>query len=118
MQDFKKLEVWFRAYKFSLEIYKVSMSFPTEEKFGLTAQLRKAATSIPINIAEGSGKVSDKDFANYIQISIGSASEVECELMLTHDLGFLKDESYKILDKELKEIRKMLYAFRKTLLST
>lgn len=117
MQDFKKLEVWHRAYKFSLEIYKVSMSFPPEEKFGLTAQLRRAATSIPINIAEGSGKVSDKDFANFIQISIGSASEVECELMLTHDLGLLEDESYKILDKELKEIRRMLYAFRKTLLS-
>ncbi len=117
MQDFKKLDVWKRSYEFSKEIYGITSCFPDEEKFGLASQVRRAAVSIPINIAEGSGRNSRKDFANFIQIAIGSASEVECELLLSKDLNFIDDENFSGLCKEIIEIRKMLISFRKALLN-
>ena len=117
MQDYKKIDVWKRSYEFSKEIYGITSSFPDEEKFGLASQVRRAAVSIPINIAEGSGRNSRKDFANFIQIAIGSASEVECELLLSKDLNFIDDENFSGLCKEIIEIRKMLISFRKTLLN-
>ena len=113
MQDYKKIDVWKRSYEFSKEIYGITSSFPDEEKFGLASQVRRAAVSIPINIAEGSGRNSRKDFANFIQIAIGSASEVECELLLSKDLNFIDDENFSGLCKEIIEIRKMLISFRK-----
>lgn len=117
MQDFKKLDVWKRSYEFSKEIYGITSRFPDEEKFGLASQVRRAAVSIPINIAEGSGRNSRKDFANFIQIAIGSASEVECELLLAKDLNFIDDDNFSGLCKEIIEIRKMLISFRKALLN-
>ncbi len=117
MQDFKKLDVWKRSYEFSKEIYGITSRFPDEEKFGLASQVRRAAVSIPINIAEGSGRNSRKDFANFIQIAIGSASEVECELLLSKDLNFIDDDNFSGLCKEIIEIRKMLISFRKALLN-
>ena len=117
MQDYKKIDVWKRSYEFSKAIYCITSSFPNEEKFGLASQVRRAAVSIPINIAEGSGRNSLKDFANFIQIAIGSASEVECELLLSKDLNFIDDEIFSGLCKEIIEIRKMLISFRKTLLN-
>ena len=117
MQDYKKIDVWKRSYEFSKEIYGITSGFPDEEKFGLASQVRRAAVSIPINIAEGSGRNSRKDFANFIQIAIGSASEVECELLLSKDLNFIDDENFSGLCKEIIEIRKMLISFRKSLLN-
>ena len=115
MQDFKKIVFWQRAYEFSLRIYRETQAFPAVEKYGLTTQLRRAATSIPINIAEGAGRNSNKEFANFLQISIGSASEVECELMFARDLGYLNTDVYSFLDTELKQIRRMMYAYRETI---
>lgn len=89
MIDFKTLNYWKRAYKFSLDIYRETTSFPREEKYGLTSQIRRAVISIPINISEGSGRNSKKEFANFLQISLGSASEIECELLLSKDIGYL-----------------------------
>ncbi len=117
MQDFKKIKIWQRAYDFTIEVYKATLTFPQEEKFGLTSQLRRATASIPINISEGAGRDSKKDFANFVQIAIGSSSEVECELLLARDLGYLDKNLYDFLDDELKEIRKMMYYFRKSLLT-
>lgn len=117
MQDFKTINTWQRAYAFTLKVYQATFSFPEEEKFGLTSQLRRATASIPINISEGAGRISKRDFANFVQIALGSSSEVECELMLARDLGYLNDSTYISLDKELKEIRRMMYAFRKSLLT-
>lgn len=117
MQDYKKIDVWKRSYEFSKEIYGITSGFPDEEKFGLASQVRRAAVSIPVNIAEGSGRNSRKDFANFIQIAIGSASEVECELLLSKDLNFIDDENFSGLCKEIIEIRKMLISFRKSLLN-
>ena len=112
MQDYKKIDVWKRSYEFSKEIYGITSSFPDEEKFGLASQVRRAAVSIPINIAEGSGRNSRKDFANFIQIAIGSASEVECELLLSKDLNFIDDENFSGLCKEIIEFRKTLLNYK------
>ena len=117
MQDFKRTDVWKRSYKFSIDIYRITSSFPPEEKYGLTSQIRRASTSIPINIAEGAGRDTRKEFAHFILIAMGSASEVDCELLLAHDLGFISNKDFSILYSELNEIRKMLTAFRKSLLN-
>ena len=98
-----------------MRIYKETQTFPAEEKYGLTSQLRRASSSIPINIAEGAGRNSNKEFANFLQISMGSASEVECELMFAKDLGYLNLDVYYVLAKELKQIRKMIYAYREAI---
>ena len=117
MIDFKTLNYWKRAYKFSLDIYRETTSFPREEKYGLTSQICRAAISIPINISEGSGRNSKKEFANFLQISLGSASEVECELLLSKDIGYLNPEKCLYLLNELSEIRKMIFSYRESILA-
>ena len=116
MQNYKKLDVWVKSYRLSLEIYEVTKQFPEDEKFGLTSQLRRAAVSIPINISEGAGRATNKDFAHFIQIAIGSANEIECELMLAHDLGNIETAHFKALCDKLREVRLMLISFRNTLI--
>ena len=108
MRDFHNYKVWQRGHLFALNVYKQTKSFPKEELFGMTSQLRRASSSIPINIAEGCGRRSDAEFAHYLNIAAGSASEVEEELLLAYDLEFLDKESYLPLDKEVKEIKAML----------
>ena len=108
MRDFHQYKVWSRGHQFALSIYKETKRFPKEELFGLTSQIRRASMSIPFNIAEGCGRRSDAEFAYYLNIAAGSASEVEEELLLAYDLEFLDKESYHPLDKEVKEIKAML----------
>ena len=108
MRDFHQYKVWSRGHQLALSIYKETKSFPKEELFGLTSQIRRASMSIPSNIAEGCGRRSDAEFAYYLNIAAGSASEVEEELLLAYDLEFLDKESYLPLDKEVKEIKAML----------
>ena len=115
MRDFHKYQVWQRGHQFSLDVYKQTKRFPKEELFGMTSQLRKASTSIPINIAEGCGRRSDAEFAHFLNIAAGSASEVEEELLLSFDLEFLDGEAYQQLDKEVKEIKAMLGKLIETL---
>jgi len=88
-----------------LEIYKVTEGFPREELYGLTGQIRRACASIPANIAEGCGKDGDVDFARFLQISRGSANELEYHLLLAKDLGFLKQDEYHRLSKETDELK-------------
>ena len=115
MRDFHQYKVWSRGHQFALSIYKETKSFPKEELFGLTSQIRRASMSIPFNIAEGCGRRSDAEFAYYLNIAAGSASEVEEELLLAFDLEFMDKESYIQLDKEVKEIKAMLGALIDTL---
>ncbi|MEP7292950.1 MAG: four helix bundle protein, partial [Chloroflexota bacterium] len=89
MQDFKKLQVWMKAHVFTLALYRATSAFPKEEVYGLTSQMRRAAVSIPANIAEGCGRSSNAELARFLHISMGSASEVEYYLVLAHDLEFL-----------------------------
>jgi len=111
MQDFKQLTVWQKAHELTLGVYKTSAAFPSDEKWGLTGQLRRACASVPANIAEGCGRDSDADFARFLRISLGSAFEAEYHLMLARDLGLLTGDDHQTLDNQLSEVKRMLYAF-------
>ncbi|MFN3490946.1 MAG: four helix bundle protein, partial [Anaerolineales bacterium] len=99
----------------ALAIYKATRSFPKEELYNLTSQIRRASMSIPTNIAEGCGRNTDADFARFLQIAMGSASETEYQLILAHDLEFLSKESYDKLHNDVEEVKRMLASFLKTL---
>ncbi|MBQ3738599.1 MAG: four helix bundle protein [Bacteroidales bacterium] len=115
MRDFHNYKAWEKGHQFALCIYKKTKSFPKDELFGITSQLRRAATSIPINIAEGCGRRSDSEFAHFLNIAAGSASEVEEELLLSHDLDYIDKTSYQKLDKEVNDIKAMLNKLIETL---
>ena len=89
MRDFKKLKVWHKAHELTLDVYKVTCDFPKEEIYGITSQLRRASCSIEFNLAEGCGRESEKELGRFSTISMGSASELECELLLSFDLDYL-----------------------------
>ena len=108
MQNFKELKVWEKAHQITLSIYKVSANFPKEETYSLTNQLRRAASSIPANIAEGCGKNTQADLANFLNISLGSANETEYFLILSKDLDYLTEEQFTILSKSINEVKAML----------
>jgi four helix bundle protein len=111
MKDFRQLQVWQKAHKFVLELYGQTASFPREEQYGLTSQIRRAAMSIPSNIAEGCGRDGDAELARFCRIAMGSASEVEYQLLLANDLNFIDDRKYAQLTGQLIEVRKMLNSF-------
>lgn len=108
MKDFRDLKLWEKAHQLTLTVYQVSGDFPKDEVYGLTSQLRRACVSIGANLAEGCGRGSDLDFARFLQIAMGSASETEYHLLLVHDLGFLSNESYEDLNEKIQEIKRML----------
>lgn len=110
MQNYKDLKVWEKAHGFTLRIYEVTKAFPKEEIYSLTNQVRRAAASIPANIAEGCGKNSKLDFANFLNIALGSANESEYYLLLSRDLNYLKEEDFAELLKTINEIKAMLIA--------
>ena len=115
MHRFKDLEIWKRSRVFCSTIYQVTSNFPESEKFGLTNQLRRAAVSIPSNIAEGSSRKSNKDFARFLQITLGSAFEIETQLLIAFDLKFISDEDLESLLNELNSIIKMTSKFNTSL---
>jgi four helix bundle protein len=117
MKDFKKLKVWEKAHRLTLDVYQASATFPREELYGLTSQIRRSCLSIPTNIAEGCGRSSDTDFARFLQISMGSSSEVEYLLLLGRDLDLLVHEEYEELNSVVVEIKRMLTSLIKTLKS-
>src|SRR5437867_9600266 len=114
MQDFRSLKVWERAHALTMKVYRASAAFPRDEVFGLTAQLRRACASIPTNIAEGCGRGSDADFARFLHIAMGSASETDYELLLARDLGYLDAPWYDQLFEAISEVRRMLNALLQT----
>lgn len=111
MQDFHELVVWQKAHALVLQVYGKTQGFPRDEQYGLTSQVRRAAASIPENIAEGCGRHSTAELARFLQIAMGSASELEYELLLARDLHFLPDPDYQQLNTHVVEIKRMLAAF-------
>ena len=107
MQDFRNLEVWSRAHQVTLRIYKLTDGFPRSEMFGLTSQLRRASASVATNLAEGCGRT-QAEFGRFAQISFGSACEVEYELLLAKDLGFVPPGEYEAINDELIRLKRML----------
>jgi four helix bundle protein len=115
MRGFKKQKVWQNSHKLALDTYRVTASFPQEELFGLTNQLRRSCASIPANIAEGCGRNSEADFSRFLQIAMGSAAELEYPLLLSHDLEFINYYDYENLSRETVEVKQMLTSFIKKL---
>jgi four helix bundle protein len=108
MKDFRDLEVWRKSHSTTLAIYRATADFPREELYGLTSQIRRCSASVPANIAEGCGRRGNSEFHRFLTIAMGSASELEYHLLLSHDLGFLGRESFEILTSQTQEIKKML----------
>jgi len=102
------LEVWNKAIEFVTTVYKNTSTFPSDEKFGLTSQIRRAAVSIPANIAEGAARQSSKEFMHFLSIAQGSASELETELLIARNLDYLKEDVYESLYTQLNTIARML----------
>jgi len=115
MQDFKKLKVLEKGHQLTLAVYKLTARFPKEELYGLTSQMRRAAASIVSNIAEGCGRTGRADFGCFLQMATGSASELEYQLLLAHDLNLLKAEEYQSLGRAVVEVKRMLSAFMQRL---
>ncbi len=111
MRDFKELKVWEKAHQWVLEVYRVTGSFPAEERFSLVAQLRRSAASVPANIAEGCGRGGQREFARFLSIAAGSASEAEYHLLLARDLGYLDEGMHRDLDQRINEVKRMLNTF-------
>jgi four helix bundle protein len=108
MRDFRKLKVWERAHALSLAVYKATSTFPQEELFGLTSQLRRAAVSVPANIAEGCGRSGGPELARFLRIALGSASELEYHIILSTDLCYLNKSASQHLLKHVTDVKRML----------
>jgi four helix bundle protein len=110
MNDFKNLKVWAKSHQLTLQVYRSTQSFPKEELFGLVSQIRRSASSIGANIAEGVGRKSDGELTRFLHIARGSASELEYHLLLAKDLQFLPQEKFSELMRITEEVQRMLTA--------
>ncbi|RME35692.1 MAG: four helix bundle protein [Gammaproteobacteria bacterium] len=110
MQNFQDLVVWHKAHELALAIYRTTSDFPPDELYNLTSQLRRAALSIPSNIAEGCGRDGRTELRRFLRIATGSASEVEYQLLLARDLSYLDEFQWNILSARVAEVRRMLTA--------
>jgi four helix bundle protein len=108
MKDFRQLKVWEKAHHLTLAVYQVTASFPRDEIYGLTSQMRRAASSIPSNLAEGCGRNSDAELARFSSIAAGSASELEYHLLLARDLNLIPLNDHQLLTEQVVEIKRML----------
>ncbi len=111
MQDFRKLKVWEKGHKLTLEIYKATKAFPTDERFGLISQMRRSSSSVPTNIAEGCGRPRNTELKRFMEISMGSLSELEYQILLSKDLDYLSPSQFTYLSGLATELKKMLSSF-------
>ena len=111
MKDFRKLQVWERAHQLTLAIDQVTATFPRDETYGLTSQMRRAASSIPSNIAEGCGRDGDAELSRFCLMARGSASELEYQILLAQDLKIIDPKQYERLTQQTVEIKRMLTVF-------
>lgn len=115
VRTFKDLKVWQKSYSLVLEVYKATKIFPSEEKFGLVSQIRRAATSVPSNIAEGYARRYLKQYIQFLYVAYASGAELETQLMLAKDLGYLKGEGFREIIEKYYEVERMLMALIKSL---
>jgi four helix bundle protein len=108
LQSFRNLKVWEKAHLLTLDVYRSSKPFPRDEMYGLTSQMRRASASVGANIAEGSCRKGDCEFGRFLQIALGSASELEYHLLLARDLELLQSLDYQRLSEEVVEVKRML----------
>jgi len=117
MRPFRDIRVWQKAHQLTLTIYGVTRPFPKEEAYGLTSQLRRAASSVPANIAEGCGRGSTREVHRFLQIASGSASELEYHLLLAHDLGLIDPSTYEALQEDVVTVKRMLHSYSQKLMA-
>ncbi len=110
MKDYRELKVWHHAHAITLASYKATKDFPRNELFGLTSQIRRCAASIAANVAEGCGRSGNAELNRFLQISSGSASELDYHFLLARDLGYLRPQDYRDLTTQLLHLRRMLSA--------
>jgi len=110
MRNYQDLQVWQKAHKLTLSVYKSTQSFPGDERFGLTSQIRRSSASIGANLAEGCGRRSDGEMARYVQIAMGSGAELSYHLLLARDLGLLTKQCFEDLQTHVSEVMRMLSA--------
>lgn len=108
MGNYKDLKVWQKAHQLTLSVYAATRGFPREELYGLTSQVRRAASSVPANIAEGKGRYGNAEFGRFLQIALGSACELDYHLLLARDLTYLDADVQQRMERDLDEIRAML----------
>ena len=115
MRDFKKYDIWQLSHELTLEVYKITSTFPKEELFGVSSQLRRATSSIPTNISEGCGRNSDKEFNQFLNIALGSALETEYLFILSKDLNYLNQEQFQDLELKINNIKSKIYKLKQKL---
>jgi four helix bundle protein len=108
VRNIDNYEVIDKAHQLALSIYRLTAKYPTEERYGLASQLRRAAASIPLNVAEGAGRGSDRDFARFVRIALGSTNELDYGMRLSLDLGYLTPDEQKATKREVEDVRRML----------
>ena len=111
MRDFRQLKVWAKAHELTIAVYRATPSFPKDELYGLTSQIRRSCESIPANIAEGCGRTGGAELARFLNIAMGSASELEYHLLLSHDLDLIEATKYQQLAAGVVELKRMLTSF-------
>lgn len=112
MHNYHELKIWQEGRRLVKTIYEISASFPKEEMYGLTSQIRRAAISIPSNIAEGTGRVSDKDFSRFLDYAIGSLFELETQTILANDLNLIDANDFEIIQEDVKSLIRMILKFK------
>ncbi len=115
MLNYQHLILWQKAHMLTLDVYKLTSSFPKAELFGLISQMRRAAASVPSNIAEGSGRSTKPDFKRFLTIATGSVCELEYQLLLSKDIGFISVDDFASFSLRVIEVRKMIHAYSKKL---
>ena len=115
LKSYKDLKVWQRSYQLCLEIYKITKGFPDEEKYGLTSQLRRVAVSVPSNISEGYGRKTTPEYIQFLYIAYGSVCEIETQILLSGDLGYISNGRLEMLNEGIREVERILKALIRSL---
>jgi four helix bundle protein len=115
LKNYKELTIWQKSYQLCLEIYRITKIFPGEERYGLTSQIRRAAVSVPSNIAEGYGRKTTPEYIQALYVAYGSNCELETQILISGDLGYINGEDIKKLQKDIGEVERMLKALIKSL---
>ena len=115
MKPHKNLNAWQKSFEIVKELYSVTSNFPSEEKFGLVSQIRRAAVSVPVNIAEGAARKSKKEFIYFLHIALGSLTELDTLILLSEDLSFIKKEESEVIISKFDIIGKLIYGLVKSL---
>lgn len=115
MHNFKQLTVWQKSIDLTIKVYSVVAAFPTDEKYGLSSQIKRAAVSVPSNIGEGAGRKSGKEFKHFLSISLGSLFELETQIILAHRLDLIDEDNMNQISCQITEIQKMIYSLERSI---